>query len=343
MLHVDKKKYTAAVIGVGRIGMKLENDLKRLKPATHFGMWNAQPDVELVAVCDTTKDNLELARVLKSDIKLYESAEKLLVEIQPDIVSISTWKDTHYEIMKLCMNYKIPAIVCEKPIAEKTEHAREVVEEAKSKGIHLFINHRRRFDELLYPFREELFNGLVGEIRQVNAHYVFGLVTTGTHLIDTLRFFLKEIAGEVEWVLGLENKFENYSPCDDPCVDFVLGFENGLKVFVQALNIKDYDIFDFYFYGNKGLAIFKNVGRDIEIHNVVDSPEHGGFTELSFQPSVKRGGRPRDQFSFLAKNVVDTLKGNSESLSTGEDSLKALDILLAIQESVRDNSKKVFI
>ena len=106
--------------------------------------------------------------------------------------------------------------------------------------------------------------------------------------------------------------------------------------------MKDYDIFNIHIYGRKGKALFKNIGRDIEIIKVIDSPEHTGFTELSDQVNRSFGNRKlRDQFSFLAKNVVESLRGNARSLSSGEDSLKALNILSAIQKSVKNNSNKV--
>lgn len=341
MAALKKEKYTAAVIGVGRIGMLLESDPKRLKPATHFGMWESCKRIEFKAVCDNNSKNLEIARSKLPSLKTYLSAEELLHDIKPDVVSIATWKDTHYEMMKLCLNYAVPAIICEKPIAEKYEHAKEIVDRAKEKGVHLFINHRRRFDPLLYPLREDMKKGIIGEITQVSTYYAYGLVTTGTHLIDTLRFFLKDIAGEIKWVIGLPNKFHHYHPVDDPCIDGFVGFENGLKVSVQSLNIKDYDIMDYRFYGRRGKIELKNIGRDIRIYKVEDSPEHEGFTELSDNPIEIRGGMPRNQFGFLTDNVIDCLEGRALSLSTGEDSLKALEILLAMQRSIKDGSKKI--
>jgi len=341
MVILDKEKYTAAVIGIGRIGMLLESDPKRLKPATHFGMWLAQDQVDLIAVCDNNPRNLEIAKSKLPSVKTFLSAREMLQKVRPDIVSIATWKDTHYEIIKLCVDFGIPAIVCEKPIAEKYEHAKEIVERIKQNGVHLFINHRRRFDPLLYPLREGLKIGMIGEIIQVSTYYVYGLVTTGTHVIDTLRFFLKDVAGEITWVIGIPNKFRHFHPQDDPCIDGFVGFENGLKASLQSLNIKDYDIMNYYFYGRKGLMILKNIGRDIEIYKVKDSPEHEYFAELINKPIKKLGGKPRNQFGYLADNVIDCLKGRATTLSSGEDSLKALEVLLAMQKSVAEKGKKI--
>ncbi|MEK6544021.1 MAG: Gfo/Idh/MocA family oxidoreductase, partial [Elusimicrobiota bacterium] len=192
-----------------------------------------------------------------------------------------------------------------------------------------------------YPLKENLKNGAIGEIIQVSAYYVYGLVTTGTHLVDTLRFLLKDISGDIRWVSAFPNTLNHFHPPDDPCLDGWVGFENGLKASVQSLNIQDYDIFDFYFYGRRGKVVFKNIGRDIDIYKVTDSPEHQGFAELSQKPSQQLGGEPRDQFGFLAAHVVRCLEGKETSLSTGEDSLKALEILLAMQESARHQGKVV--
>ena len=333
------KKYRAAVIGTGRIGMLLESDPKRIKPATHFGLWSSHPRTELVAVCDNDQKKFKIAKTMKLDVQTYTDPEELLKEIKPDIVSISTWNDTHYQMMKLALRHKVPAIVLEKPIAEKLEHAREIVEEAKRNGTHLFINHRRRFDPLVYEMVDEINKGIIGEILQASIFYVFGLITTGTHLIDVLRLFL----GEIKWVAAFPNIKEHFAPTDDPCVDAFIGFESGIKASFQSLDMKDYDIFQIDFYGRKGKISFKNIGRDFEIIRPKISPEHTGFIELNDDEIECRGGAPRNQFMFLGDNVIDCLEGRATSLSTGEDSLRALEILLAMQKSVELGNKVVFV
>jgi predicted dehydrogenase len=331
----------AALIGAGRIGMRLEGDPKRRKPATHFGMWLAHPEAELVAVCDRDGERLAEAQRLAPGVITYDDPATLLERERPDVVSIATWKDSHYEMLKLTMDAGVRVIVCEKPIAERAEHAREVVAEARKRGVELLINHRRRFDPVLYPFRDELTHGLVGELLQVSSYYVYGLLTTGTHLVDALRFLLCDAAGEIEWVSGFPNRRPHFAPPDDPCVDAVLGFASGLKATMQSVDMKSYDLFDIEIFGSRGRAALRNIGRDLEITPVRASPEHEGFTELEPEPSERRGGEPRDQFGMLADNAIACLRGTATSLSTGEDSLRALEILLAIRESARDGGRPV--
>lgn len=331
----------AALIGAGRIGMELESDPKRRKPATHFGMWRAHAETELVAVCDREPERLDEARRLAPGIATYDDPGLLLERERIDVVSIATWKDSHYEMLKLAMAAGVGVIVCEKPIAERLDHAREIVNEARARGVSLLINHRRRFDPLLYPFRDDLAAGLVGELQQVSSYYVYGLLTTGTHLVDALRFLLEPSVGEVEWVSGFANDRPHFAPPDDPCVDAVIGFASGVKATMQSVDLKRYDLFDIEIYGTEGRAAVRNVGRDIEITRVRESPEHAGFTELEPEASERRGGEPRDQFGMLADNAVACVRGTGSSLSSGEDSLRALEVLLAIRESAADGGRPV--
>lgn len=338
---MSDKVYRAALIGAGRIGMLLEDDPKRLKPATHFGMWVSHPRTELVAVCDADPAKLERAQQLLPGVAVYTDAAELLERERPDVVSIATWRDSHYEMLKLALAHGLRAIVVEKPIADRYEHAREVVEEARARGAELLVNHRRRFDPLLHELRDRLEGGLIGHLLQVSSYYVYGLVTTGTHLVDALRFLLLPLAGDVVWAAGFPNERPHFAPPDDPCVDAIIGFESGVKATIQSLDMKKYDHFHFDFYGDAGKVSIARIGREVDVYRVLDSPEHSGFTELEAEPSERLGGAPRDQFRTLAANAVACLDGTATSLSTGEDSLEALEILLAIKRSAAEGGRVV--
>ena len=52
------KKYTAAVIGTGRIGFSLGFDKKREQPASHTVSLLENKRIKLIAGCDTNPENL---------------------------------------------------------------------------------------------------------------------------------------------------------------------------------------------------------------------------------------------------------------------------------------------
>ena len=142
-------KYSAAVIGTGQNWYdargRLKSDLNR-PHILECGARTLNSSLKLFATMILR--NLIFAKSHDPSIACYTRPDELLSKHSPDVISISTWRDSHYAIMKLALRHDVSAIVCEKPIAEREEHAREIVAEANRKGIHLLINHRRRFDPL---------------------------------------------------------------------------------------------------------------------------------------------------------------------------------------------------
>lgn len=335
-----KKKIKVCVIGAGRIGLSHEFDRKRVKPASHVGMWVANKKCELSAICDKNLSQYKKAKKINKKIKFYQDPKKMLRAIKPKIVSIATWKDTHFKITKLCIKEGIKVIVLEKPLANNIKQAREIIKLIKKNKVKVIVNHRRRFDTEIIKLKKELNKGIIGKIIQVSAYYVYGLLTTATHSIDTLRFLFSDLAGEIKEVYGFKNNFNNFSSKDDKNYDAIVVFQNGLKVSLQALDIKSYDNFDFHIYGKRGKILITEIGRSILKYNIKNSPEHSGFTELSQQSVKLSSSKPRKQFALLAENAINCLnKRESYPYCSAYDSFIDMEIINKIVMSAKNKSK----
>ena len=108
--------------------------------------------------------------------------------------------------------------------------------------------------------------------------------------------------------------------------------------------MKDYDIFDFYFYGSKGKILFTSIGRTAKLHNIIKSPEHTNFTELDSNGIKIFGDKPRKQFKTLSENAIKCFLNNKTlPLCTAEDSFVDMKIIEAIKKSSNNNSKITYI
>ena len=335
------KKIPVCVIGAGRIGLSHEFDKKRLKPASHVGMWLKNTKCELVAICDTQKNQFHKAKKLNKNIKFFDDAKKMLKKMKPMIISIATWKDTHFKVTKLCISQGIKVIVLEKPLANNMKQSKEILSLIKKNNVKVLVNHRRRYDVEIIKLKKRLEKGIIGEVIQVSSYYVYGLLTTATHAIDTLRFLFSNIAGEINAVYGFKNSFNNFSSPDDKNYDAVLVFENGLRVTLQSLDIKSYDNFDFHIYGKKGKILITEIGRSILKFSVQKSPEHTGFTELNQKPIKLCKSKPRNQFAKLSDNAVECFKKKKAlPLCSAEDSFIDMEIINKIILSAKSGSKE---
>jgi len=328
---MKNKKYKAAVIGCGRVGAEEWNYSKELQPETHAACYKNNPNVELAGLVDINYKKLENAGKYFPNVALFNSAEEMFEKIKPNIVSISTDSDSHASLVKLAAKYKTSAILCEKPIAQSIKQAEEMIKICKKNKSLLFINHQRRFDPLLQQWQAKIKNGLIGKIVQVNCYYYNGLLNSGTHVIDLLRFFL----GEVDWVKGFINKETSWKK-DDDNIDALIKFKNGTLATLQTLP-KNYGLSDYHFYGQKGYFAIKNLGYEIEYKKSIENKYCKGFYQLS--DNAEKQGKPRSLVSSVIKHIISCLDQTTKPVGSGEDGLAALKVIFALRESAKKQGK----
>lgn len=76
-----------AIIGLGKMGL------------SHAAILGAQPEVNFVAVCDSSPLILDAFKKY-SDLKTYSDYKKMIVDEQPDFVLIATPTRLHYPMVK---------------------------------------------------------------------------------------------------------------------------------------------------------------------------------------------------------------------------------------------------
>lgn len=339
MTNIKKNQYRAAVIGCGRIGMMMEQDPKRPKPATHAGAYNSHPRLELAALVDLDSEKHKEAKKMYPKAATFSDAKEMFEKVKPDVVSIAAFHSAHHPMVLLAAKYKTPVIVCEKPISDKLEEGREMIEACKKSGSKLIINHIRRFDPFLKEWRDKVVGGIIGEIQQARALYAIGLYHMGTHLVDLVRYYL----GDVEWVSGFENRRAHTTVAGDWCVDGILGLKSGARVAIQSVNVKDWSTLELRILGTKGEVFVRDLGRVVEYTPISESRDYGGFHELHVKARTIFEAKNQVFFAGLANHVVELLDGKANPASTGEDSLRALEILAALKKSGESDGKKIIV
>jgi predicted dehydrogenase len=133
-------KVRVGVVGVGHIGRE------------HTRIYSRLPGVELVGLCDIDG---QVAQKLaqKHGVKSFPTVQAMAEEI--DAATISTPTNTHHEIAGHLLGLGKHVLI-EKPIADSTEQAKELVDLATSKGLVLQVGHIERFNPALSALEEKL-------------------------------------------------------------------------------------------------------------------------------------------------------------------------------------------
>ena len=126
-----------AVAGIGKMGL------------SHLAIVNAQPDLEVAAVCDASSI---MRGVLEkyTGVATYDDYERMLREVELDAVLIATPSRTHASMVRAALERGLH-VFCEKPFTLNVQDATELAALARSKGLVTQVGYHNRF---VGPFAE---------------------------------------------------------------------------------------------------------------------------------------------------------------------------------------------
>lgn len=296
-------KIKAAVIGLGRIGWWLEaNDPLREKPCTHVGAYLENPEINLVAVCDTDPQRLDefndwikqLSSPIPSPVATYSSYIDMMMKEEPDIVSVATPTDTHESLVNHLASsfHGLKAIFCEKPICDNPVYAPRMIHLCKISGVSLAINHTRRWDPFYRDVKRRIDEGEIGEVLSFLGRYSSGAVREGVHMAD-------------------------------------LGLWYGAKE-IHLVNIPSpYLVFEADIYGSEGNIGITDNGDFAYLSKPWDSSRYMAVSrpiqELKVEEEIDLRYNFSDALMNAVHNLVGCVKNGQTPACTGEDGLKALE------------------
>lgn len=154
----------AGIIGLGKMGL------------SHYAILNTHPEVQLVAVCDSTPFVLAaLQRHAKGQI-FYSDHKKMIDEQDLDCVLVSTPTVTHGGIVRYALGRDIHVFV-EKPFCLSLIEGQELAQLAKRRGLVNQVGYHNRFIGAFREARRLVELGAIGEIYHFHAE-AYGPVVT---------------------------------------------------------------------------------------------------------------------------------------------------------------------
>jgi predicted dehydrogenase len=327
-------KYTAAVIGTGRIGYLLQKDKKREQPASHAAALSANRNVRLVAGCDINPERLELWQKDYPRTARYASAEELMRREHPDLVVVAVSETAHLEVALTVIRERPALVVLEKPVAPDPAAAEQIRRAAARCHVPVCVNHERRFSDDYRTAKTIIQSGGLGALQTVSAHLFNGapvwspgckqdggcsLLHDGTHLVDTLHFLLGRHLGKPHAsrvVRGRDDKVR--------ALNLYYRMPKDLLVYVELNGGSAYFDFEIRLTGTQGRLIIGN--GYLKLYTRAPSPYYTGFYSLKRRREIKRP-KKTGYFTGMVTNCVNFLDGREplrSPLSEGIRTLKAL-------------------
>jgi len=176
-------KIKLGIIGMGRMGI------------THFSIINSHPEVEIVAVADTTKMTLDLLKKYVSGIQVFKDYKELIETSHPDAIIVCTPPNLHYEVCKFAYERGIH-VFAEKPFTADVHQAEELMNLFESKGLVNQVGYVNRFNDIFVSVKNYVASGLIGDVIRFKSE-MFSCTVSKKEESESWRSYRKNGGGAV--------------------------------------------------------------------------------------------------------------------------------------------------
>jgi UDP-N-acetyl-2-amino-2-deoxyglucuronate dehydrogenase len=272
-----------------------------------------------------------------------------------DYVDVCTFPDFRLEPIEIAAQHG-KHVQVQKPIATNLETARKMIATAKAGGIVLGVVSQHRFDDSTIFVKKAIESGRLGKILQADAYVKWwrseqyysrpikgswavegggALINQAVHQVDVLQYLVGNVAEIFAfWQLHARHKIES-----EDVICTVMRYADGATGVIQASTA----IWPGYserieIHGTKGTAIFtgdKLTTWDVENDTGEPAPVEKDVMSGSSDPMAI----PLTPFERQFLDFGAACKKGTKPLVSGEEGLRALEVVLGAYESCRKGEK----
>ncbi|OPX23528.1 MAG: hypothetical protein B1H03_01340 [Planctomycetales bacterium 4484_113] len=290
----------------------------------HVRIYREMPEVELVGVADVDESAAEVAA--EYHVSFFKDYRKVL-ELQPELVSIAVPTSLHHEIALAALRNGTHVLV-EKPISNRLDHAREIVQAGAESCCKVFVGHVERFNPAIRSLKEVLQKGTLGQVHSI-ANLRVGrynkrifdtgiILDLGTHDIDLISYLFGHRAASVFAVGSLQpgRDYEDHAT-------ITLKFDQDQTGYIELSWLSPYKVRKMFVTGTRHFGLVDLIEQSIIVYDG--------------QRWADSGLVSRDEpLKLELASVVEAVQHDLPPSVSGEDSIYTLQVALEAMRSYRE-------
>ena len=321
-------KYRVVIIGTGRMGGLIEDELsvnQFFSPYGHFSAYAAIEQTEVVAVANRGGARLERFAQRFGITNTYLDYREMIENEKPDIVSVTTPSFARTEPIVFAAEHGVRGIYAEKGLCPSLKEADRIAAACRANNVAFNWGAMRRHHDGFIRLRDAIAAGDIGEPRYAIMYARTDLIKHHPHTLDLVSMQLGDpmpmwVEGRLDAADGTRSR-PNYDPLKhafvppigeeiaDPMVEyFRVGYDSGAEaVFMPVSGLFDIDI-----HGTEGRAFAWNNGGVFCVRN---RRTPGSIEEKTIKPT---GESP----------TVCTIRNIIREIETGERTTGNIDVTM---------------
>lgn len=318
--------------------------------------WGEVSGARCVAVCD---QSIEKAKHRADQLGVphaYSDATELFDKHKLDFVDIVSTVESHVPLASMSLQRGVPAI-CQKPLAESLESARELCSQSRSMQVPLLVHENWRWQAPIRRLKAILDSGHFGPLVRARIDYAnsfpvfdnqpalkslkqFILADMGTHILDVSRYLF----GEAEELYCQTRRMRSDIVGEDVAT-VMMRKQTGLTVTCNMSYASRWELdrFPQTMIAVEGTRGGVSLGADYSLSIFNDGGEHLERVPLPhFAWANPAYALVHASMVDCHRNLLAGLRGETPAETTCEDNLRTLELVYASYESAaRKNSVRI--
>nr|MBC8274240.1 Gfo/Idh/MocA family oxidoreductase [Chloroflexota bacterium] len=321
----------------------------------HAGGYKKASETKLLAASDIDESKLKAFSKEWEVSGQYTDYEEMLEKEELDIVSICTKDNQHPEPTIKAAESGVKGILCEKPMAYTLEEADKMIEACDAEGLRsdgtakanvkLSIDHSMRFEANYRKLFEIAQSGEIGKLRCVHFNVLGGSTSIESLLHETHSFdaYLFYAGADASWLSARVQKQDNKET-----ITGYISFKNGIYATFEYGGRRNYGTYELILEGSDGtLSAVHGKRNSLDLNGAYSwepfvriwKKSDGGLT--GFRDGEPIETEKSDPWLAGIEELVQCIKEDRESISSGKVGRVSLEMIMAIYESERQNGARI--
>ncbi len=317
---------SAAVIGLGRIGLRFDEEPSRANVWSHVGAYHACADeISLAAAAEPLEANRAAFRARCPGVPVVADAAALFATVQPEIVSICTPPESHAAMVEVALACpSVRAIWCEKPLATSLDAAEAMVAACRARDVPLVVSHVRRWMPIWRRVLAHIRDGDIGQLVTLRIAMPNRLYSIGSHAVDLALM----LGGRVTGLKALP--LPSLAEDGEPAVAALIGLEGGAYAIVQVTGRRSELVVEAEAFGSEGRLFVREDESSVRLERFAASPRYADYRQLGAAEMSEVGGFDSESpFVAIAREVAALARDPGAPATCDGESALAVQRVLA--------------
>jgi len=305
--------------------------------------------------CDLDEEKLKRIKSLYPDVQVTKNYKELLDDSEVDAIAIATTVHTHFELAKEAIEAG-KHIFVEKPLAQNSSEARELINLAYKRDRVLMVGHTFLYTAAVNKLKELIDSNELGNILYISSqrrnlglfqediNVVWDLAP---HDVSIILYLLDKEMDKKECEVIATGQ-SHFIPGNEDVAFITLNFSDRVVVNLHLSWLDPLKVRNIIVVGTKKMAVYNDVEalEKIKIYDkgvlVPDSHESFGEFQLSYRYGDINIPRLRQEepLKVELKHFLHCINNGEKPLSDGENGYQVVKIVEKINESLKNGGRK---